>query len=59
MALRAKVTGRHGWRKGKGFSIGEVVKAKISPVDLVARGLRFDRRRRSTHEINVQALAIL
>jgi ribosomal protein L13E len=59
MAVRAKVKGRKCWRKGKGFSIGEIVRAKLDPVDLISRGLRFDARRRSSHDRNVQALTTL
>jgi ribosomal protein L13E len=74
MAIRAKVIGHQGWRNGKGFSTLEVAAVANALGDgsvavwknvdtilakLTSQGIRRDFRRRSMHEINVQALKSL
>jgi ribosomal protein L13E len=58
--MRAKVfaNGHRYYRKGKGFSHGELAKVSMTVADLKASGLLFDRRRKTTHNINCEALKI-
>ncbi len=44
------------WRRGRGFSIGELRQAGISISEARKLGIRIDKRRKSIHEENVQAL---
>ncbi len=61
MKIRAMVLVNGGYklRKGKGFSLREVIKAGIEPAQLYANGLRFDRRRKTLHDVNLKALSCL
>lgn len=43
-------------REGRGFSLGELKVAGISLQEAKKLGLRIDKRRRSTHQENVEAL---
>ena len=45
-----------GWRRGKGFSTGELRDAGLTVRDAVDRSISFDRRRRTTHRVNVEAI---
>jgi len=56
--MRAKVfaNGHRYFRKGKGFSRGELTKVGMTLTDLRVKGLLFDRRRKTTYDINCQAL---
>lgn len=45
-----------GWRRGKGFSTGELRDAGLKVCDAVDRSIPFDRRRRTTHRVNVEAI---
>jgi ribosomal protein L13E len=56
--MRAKVlaSGKRYFRKGKGFSRGELTKANITRAVLAAKGLRFDGRRKTVHDDNCEAL---
>ena len=45
-----------GWRRGKGFSRGELCAANLTPSDAKSRTIAMDRRRRSTHPNNVAML---
>ena len=47
---------RGAWRPGKGFSRSELREADLSLVDAARLGVRFDKRRRNAHPINVDAL---
>ena len=42
-----------GWRRGKGFSRGELRSAKLTKADARSRSIPVDRRRRSAHNINM------
>jgi large subunit ribosomal protein L13e len=43
-------------REGKGFSVGELRAAGLTPKEAEDLGLRIDRRRRSVHSWNVELL---
>ncbi|NOZ76974.1 MAG: hypothetical protein GXO65_04715 [Euryarchaeota archaeon] len=43
-------------RPGRGFSIGELTQAGLTRRQVKALALRVDRRRRSVHQVNVDAL---
>ena len=45
------------WRPGKGFSRGELREAGLSLADASRLHIRFDKRRRNTHPVNVASLA--
>lgn len=45
-----------GWRNGRGFSLGELRDAGLTLVDATGRSLRVDRRRRTTHPVNVDGI---
>lgn len=45
-----------GLREGRGFSIGELRKAGLAPKNAMKLGIHVDKRRRSVHEWNVEAL---
>ena len=45
-----------GWRKGKGFSTSELREAGLMVRDAVGRSVPFDRRRRTKHRANVEAI---
>ena len=47
---------QEGLRRGKGFSIQEIMQAEINPDDLRSLYIPCDKRRKSSHEINVEAL---
>jgi hypothetical protein len=44
------------FRRGRGFSYGEISKAAASVQDVTRAGLPVDRLRRSVHDFNVNAL---
>ena len=44
------------WRPGKGFSRGELREAGLSLADASRLHIRFDKRRRNTHPVNVASL---
>ena len=44
------------WRPGKGFSRGELREAGLSLTDASRLHIRFDKRRRNTHPVNVASL---
>ncbi len=44
------------WRRGRGFSIGELKKAGLTVNEARKLGLRIDKRRKSIHEENVETL---
>lgn len=48
-----------GWRRGKGFSRGELQAYGLTAIDAEARLIPFDRRRRSTHRANIEELGRL
>ena len=52
---RVKHTGR-GWRQGKGFSRGEIHAAGLTEADVACRSISIDRRRRSTHQANIETI---
>ncbi len=45
-----------GVRKGKGFSLGELREAGLTPQQAKKLGLHIDKRRKSVHPWNVEAL---
>ncbi len=45
-----------GWRSGKGFSIGEIRDAGLTAPEAADRPILIDRRRRTTHRVNVEAI---
>ena len=47
-------TGR--WRSGKGFSTAELQDAGLTPGEAVSRSIAIDRRRRTAHRANVEAI---
>ena len=47
---------RGDWRPGKGFSRGELSEAGLSLADASCLHIRFDKRRRNTHPVNVVSL---
>ena len=47
---------RGAWRPGRGFSRGELREAGLSPADAPRLHIRFDKRRRNTHPVNVASL---
>jgi len=47
---------KHGTRKGKGFSIGEIKAAEIDISMAVKLGIPIDKRRKSVYEENVETL---
>jgi len=46
-------------RRGKGFSLGELRQAGLTPEAAEKLGIKVDRRRRSVHQGNVEALRAL
>lgn len=44
------------WRLGKGFSFGELCKAGLTLTDIARLEIRYDGRRRTEHEININTL---
>ncbi len=47
---------RGAWQPGRGFSRGELREAGLSPADAPRLHIRFDKRRRNTHPVNVASL---
>ena len=56
---RARRHNGGGWRDAKGFSYNEVQRAGLTLGDANRHSIRLDTRRRSVHQINVQALKTL
>lgn len=53
------LTSTRGWKRkkiGRGFSLGELERAGISASEARRLGIYIDRRRRTVHEWNVEAL---
>ena len=48
-----------GWRIGKGFSIGELRDAGLAAREAINRSIAIDRRRRTSHRANVDAIRSL
>jgi len=48
--------GGGGWRRGRGFSCGELHASGISEIEASRRSIRIDRRRRSVHSTNMNNL---
>ena len=44
------------WRSGKGFSTSELHDAGLTPGEAVGRSIAIDRRRRTSHRVNVEAI---
>ena len=55
LSARVKHKGR-GWRRGKGFSRGELRAVELTTLDAVRRSIPIDRRRRSIHGDNIDTL---
>ena len=53
---RVKRTGG-GWRLGKGFSCSEIDAAGLTNAEAMGRSIPIDRRRRSTHQANIEIIA--
>ena len=53
--VRVKCSG-NGWRSGKGFSLGEIQDAGLNLQEINSRSIRIDRRRRSSHLINIETI---
>lgn len=51
-----KSPNRGGWRRGKGFSDGELSAAGISPTNTMNLPIPIDKRRRSSHKTNIAIL---
>lgn len=45
-----------GWKRGRGFSYSELRSAGLTVLDARRWGIRVDKRRRSTHRVNVEAI---
>ncbi len=56
-AIVRKVTG--GWRRGRGFSIGEIKDAGLTAAEAIHSSISVDKRRRSTHSTNTKFIRIL
>ena len=55
--LIARVRNGHGgWRHGRGFSLGELEAASVTLIDEMRGMMPIDRRRRSTHKINIDTI---
>ena len=48
-----------GWRYGKGFSYGELRAAGLTAADATRRSMPIDKRRRSTHRVNIDTIGNL
>ncbi len=59
MMKRALVKKGGTLRKGKGFSLGELEQAGVTPEQARRLGIPVDRRRKSVHGENVEALRVL
>ena len=55
LAARVRSTGQK-WRNGKGFSATEIQEAGLAVPEAVGRSIPIDRRRRSSHLVNVEAI---
>ena len=45
-----------GWRRGKGFSCGELLAVCLTAEDAKRQSLTIDKRRKTTHRVNIEAL---
>ena len=45
--------GGGGWRRGKGFSLGELRALGLTAADVSPRSIPIDKNRRSTHQVNI------
>lgn len=54
--MNAKVKLTKGVRPGRGFSLDEIRGAGLRVAQLKRKGLKIDRRRRSSHQLNVAEL---
>ena len=45
-----------GWKPGKGFSYGELRVAGLTAASAARRSIPIDRRRRSTHQANIEMI---
>ena len=50
------MSSRGGWRRGKGFSLGELQDAGVTVKEAAERSIPIDRRRRSSHPANVEKI---
>ena len=52
----AKAAGNKEWRKGRGFSMGEIQEAGLSMETLRKKGVMVDTRRKTMHNENLEEL---
>ena len=54
--LAKVLRGGGGWRRGRGFSCGELRTVDLTATEAARRSIRIDRRRRSVHPANIKTL---